>query len=86
MVLFEQKSTKVHKSALADTNNYRQKGGWLYNSIVAKSVQTYTGNMESGTGISQKGIIDAIYSIRKSSKSPDINIIFKALVKEMQQI
>ena len=38
--------------------------------------------MESGTGISQKGIIDAIYSIRKSSKSPDINIIFKALVKD----
>ena len=38
--------------------------------------------MENGTGILQKGIIDAIYSIRKSSKRPDINSISKALVKD----
>ena len=38
--------------------------------------------MESGTGISQKCIIDAIYSIRRSSKRPDINSIFKALAKD----
>ena len=38
--------------------------------------------MESGTGIFQKSIIDAIYSIRKNSKRPDINSIFKALVKD----
>ena len=37
--------------------------------------------MESETGIFQKSIIEAIYSIRKSSKRPDINSIFKALMK-----
>ena len=37
--------------------------------------------MESQTGIFQKSIIEAIYSIRKSSKRPDINSIFKALMK-----
>ena len=30
---------------------------------------------------SKKSIIEAIYSIRKSSKRPDIHNIFKALVK-----
>ena len=35
-----------------------------------------------GTGIFQKGIIDAIYSIRKSCKRPEINSIFNALVKD----
>ena len=38
--------------------------------------------MDGETGIFQKSIIDAIYSIRKGSKRPDINSIFKALVKD----
>ena len=38
--------------------------------------------MESGTGVFQKSIIEAIYRIRKSSKRPDINSIFKDLVKD----
>ena len=82
LILFEQKSTIVHKSAVVDTNSYRWEGDWLYNSIVAKSVQTYTGKMENGTGIFQKNIVDTIYSIPKSSKRPDINSIFKTLVKD----
>ena len=39
--------------------------------------------MKSGTGIFQKTIIDAIYSIPNSSKRLDINSIFKALVKDI---
>ena len=38
--------------------------------------------MDGGTGIFQKSIIDAIYSIRKGCKRLDINSIFKALVKD----
>ena len=72
----------MHKSAFVDTNSYRWEGDWLCNSIVAKSVQTYTGKMENGTEIFQKSIIDPIHSIGKSSKRSDINSIFKTLVKD----
>ena len=41
-----------------------------------------TGKIKSRTGIFQKSIIEAIYSIQKSSKRPDINSISKALVKD----
>ena len=81
-MLFEQKTTKVHKSAVVDANGYRYEGDWLYNSIVPKSVQMCTGKMESGTGIFQKSTIVAIYSIREGSKRPDISSIFKALAKD----
>ena len=54
----------------------------LYNSIIVKSVQKCTGKMKSRTEIFQKIIIEAIYSIQKSSKRPDINSISKALVKD----
>ena len=43
--------------------------------------------MENGTGIFQKRLIDAIYSIQKSSKRPvnsNSNSIFKLCVKSVQ--
>ena len=40
--------------------------------------------MESGTGIFQKRLIDAIYSIQKSSKRPVINRIFRRCVKSVR--
>ena len=38
--------------------------------------------MENGTGIFQDSILDLFYSFRKISKRPNINSIFKALVKD----
>lgn len=46
------------------------------------SVDMYIGETENETGIFQKSLIDAIYSIRKSSTRPDIHSISKALEKD----
>lgn len=43
------------------------------------SVDMYIGETENETGIFQKSLIDAIYSIRKSSTRPDTHSISKAL-------
>ena len=38
--------------------------------------------MENGTGIFEDSFRDLFYSFRESSKRPDINSIFKAVVKD----
>ena len=38
--------------------------------------------MENGTGIFEDSFLDLFYSFRESSKRPDINSIFKAVVKD----
>ena len=47
-----------------------------------KSIDTYTKKIKTRTGIFEKSIIDAFCSIRISRQRPDINSIFKALLKD----